>query len=254
MSKFIRITVFNAGGEYTFGIIEDEAERQVMLNAIENDEVRSSMYYEDSEGDEVSLESFNNADILQAYGPEVDGARLIVTVCEDDTFIDEIETIVDEQISELKCAEFSSDNPYVTQEFKDGFNDESLLWGTYKIEKRIHFPTELTLADDEIFEITNVFIGSMNMDETICGAEIVDTIYYIRPDAQVKLVKDYYGKDYAEGDTLGDIIGELQDEKVELLKPFELDIGDIEGKGEYENDFNIVSTFDGEVLYEGGEY
>ncbi|RLC45450.1 MAG: hypothetical protein DRH57_07960 [Candidatus Cloacimonadota bacterium] len=254
MSKFIRITVFNAGGEYTFGVIEDEAERQAMLDAIENDEVRSSIYYEDSEGDEVSLECFEFVDVLQVYGPEMEGAKLIVSVCEDDSFTEEVETIVDTQISETKCIEFTSSNPYLTSEKKEEFNDESLLWGTYKIEKRIYFPAELTLSDDENFEITNVFVGSMNMDETICNAEIADTIYYIRADEQLKLVKDHYGEDYADGDTLGDIIVEIQDENIGLLEPFLLDIGDIEGKGEYENDYNVVSNFDGEVLYEGGEY
>ena len=57
------------------------------------------------------------------------------------------------------------------------------------------------------------------------------------------------------GDVLADYINDIIYEKPEALSEFVLEVGDIEGKGEWENDYNIVTTFDGkEVLYEGGEY
>ena len=254
MSKYIRITVLNTGGEYTFGVIEDEVEKQAMLNAIENNEVSSSIYYKDGDGEEISLESFNNANILATYGPSIDSAQLIIVECEDDSFVDEVSTFIDTPILESGCILFTSSNPYCNDELKSKFSNDSLLWGTQKIEKRVHLPAELILSDKEEFEITNIFIGSMNMDETINSDEIVDVVYYIRPDVQLKLLKEYYGDDYTEDDKLGDILSDLLEEKPDMFDQFKLDIGDIEGKGEYENDFNIVTTFDGEILYQGGEY
>jgi hypothetical protein len=254
MSKYFRLTVMASGGEYTFGVIEDEAEKQAMLGAIENDEVGSSIYYTDSDGDEVSLESFEFASLVHVYGPEVSGAQIIVQECQDEEFSEEIgDELINESIDESECGVFTSSNPTVSAEFKEGFADDSLLWATEKVEKRIHFPVELMLDDDD-FDISNVFVGSMNLDETINGAEIVNTVCYIPKEEQVKLLKEYLDGDVAD-DVLADYINDIIYDKPEALNPFILEVGDIEGKGEWENDFNIVTTFDGaEVLYKGGEY
>jgi hypothetical protein len=244
MSKKVNLTVFATGGEYTFGVIEDEAEKQAMLNAIENNEVSSLIYYTGNDGNEESLSSWNKANLLHKNGPWVVGASLIVNG--DNKSFDEL-------IDELECTTFTSSNPWVDGEFKKKFSNDALLWGTEQIEKRIHFPVELILADDEDFDVTNVFIGSMNMDETINGAEVVDMVCYIPKEEQIKLIKNYLGEG-GKDEMLSEYIGDMIFDHPEILNPFTLKVGDIEGKGETENDFNIVTTFDGEILYKGGEY
>jgi hypothetical protein len=255
MSKYFRVTVKGTGGEYTFGVIEDEVEKQAMLDAIKKDEVGSSVYYSDSDGDELSLESFEFASLVHVYGPEINGAEIIVQECEDEDFCDDIgDELIHESIDELECGVFTSSNPVVSDEFKEGYAVDSLLWATEKVEKRIHFPVELILDDGDDFDISNVFVGAMNLDETINGAEIANVICYIPKDEQVKLLKAHLDGDVS-GDVLSDYINDIIYEKPEALSEFVLEVGDIEGKGDWENDYNIVTTLDGaEVLYEDGEY
>jgi hypothetical protein len=255
MSKYFRVTVKATGGEYTFGAIENEEEKQAMLDAIENDEVGSSIYYIDSNQDEVSLESFEIASLVHVYGPEINGAEIIVQECKDEEFSEDIgDELIHESMDELECGVFTSSNPVVSDEFKDGCADDSLLWATEKVEKRIHFPVELILDDGDDFDISNVFVGAMNLDETINGAEIANVICYIPKDEQVKLLKAHLDGDVS-GDVLSDYINDIIYEKPEALSEFVLEVGDIEGKGDWENDYNIVTTLDGaEVLYEAGEY
>lgn len=62
------------------------------------------------------------------------------------------------------------------------------------------------------------------------------------------------GADYSDDEMLSEYIDDIIYDQPKALNSFILEAGDIEGKGETENDFNIVTTFDGEILYKGDEY
>jgi len=256
MSKFYKIELLNTGAEYTFGAVTEKIEINVLRESIDNADVSSSIPYND--GDDY-LECFNIDLMYQVYGPEVSGANVTVTEYSNEDYSDEVNVLVDgEDIYEMdEITTFSSSNPYASPEYKEKYSDDTLLWGTQKIEKRIHFPAVIELEDDEVFEISNIFVGSLNTDETISCSEIVDGIYYIRPEAQVKLVQEYLDDDYTKEDTLQDFIHEVVSENkngVEVLKDYAMENLDIEGKGEYENDYSIIKTLDDEIIYEDSEY
>ena len=116
----------------------------------------------------------------------------------------------------------------------------------------------IEINDEEEFDLGNVYIGSMNMDETISGDEIIEDILYIPKDKAIEYTKEYLADNYDNDCYLSEYIDEIYSESPELKEKIRskhlLHPGDIEGKGEWENDYVKVTTLDGEVLFEDGIY
>jgi hypothetical protein len=248
MSKNYVITATNAGGEYTFGTVTGDMEKSALLDAVDYGEVELSIELEDGD----SLESCDTNDILQVYGPEYDYATITVDVANEE--FDKVDTIIDDSIDNLGLSPWQDSNPYITPEIKETLDDDFLLWGTQKVEKRINFPVYLTLDDDEEFDINNVFFGYTNLDETIGDIEIISNCLYINKENQVALMKELYKDDYEDGDDFADALIEIADSNRDKLTKFELEIGDIQGKGDIEHEWCCVFDSDNEMLYEGEEY
>jgi hypothetical protein len=259
--KFFKVEIINSGAEYLFGVVSAEAEINALKDCINNGELRSEFDYVDADENECNM-AVHNIDLLfHAYGPEKDGATISVTEYSDEYCEDEIKTIIETQdANESGVVFFTNSHPdYDEEYFVDKYSDDSLLWGNQKIEKRIHFPAVAELDEDEDFELTNVFVGSLNTDETIGDSEIVDSVYYIRPNDQINLLKEHNENNHVNPEDygkLGDCIDEIILEKGEnsILNKFKMDILDVEGKGEWENDYSVVRTLHQEVIFEGKKY
>lgn len=255
--KFLQIKIYNAGGEYTCGIIHEEEKVNAMLEAIDNEEVSGSMAY----GENNSLEHFEYDEIVHQYGPSIVGAKILIDSHIDEEFDKECEEIFNEAIDSTKVNIFMEEEPNVSNEIKEKYPTNSLIWSHESVEKRMVFPINLILENSEELDLSNLFIGYINMDETINYAEITSSAYYVNKENQILIAKEFYENEYEyDNNELVDFINELFFEENKehkarvLLDTFKLEVGDIYGKGENENDYNKITNFDYEVLYEEGEY
>jgi len=253
----IQITVSNAGGEYSGGLIDDEDQKSAILSAIDDGRRIYSHFIEDD--DDADFASYNHDDLFHVYGPCAYGGVLVET-CDNPDEEDEFSRDWTENSDLIKedteVNWFTSANPYVrSSEYKEG----DLVVLSQQVEKRMHYP--VTLEVEGQIDLSDIWVGSINMDETISDDEIVDCILQITKETQTKYLKACLGDDYSEEDEFSDYIGDIFMEKEhsklkeDLLEECELEAGDIYGKGETENDYiKIVSASEDEILYEDGEY
>ena len=258
MSKFVVVNVLNGGGEYTSGIVSNKDEIDIVKDAFLNkNDCSRSIYFVDKDGNENSLEHFNYNDKVSSYGPSIIDSQVSAYTSDIDfePLSDDTDILSLTDIEDTDIFTFSTSNPfYSSEDFRD-ISEESLIWSNYQIEKRIHYPILVELHEDENFDFSNLFIGSVNLDETLSNDEIVDTALYIRKDEQKSLAKQILKDDFDETDPdfFSDIILEYS-EYPSLFSRFECEIGDIEGKGEFENDYNRIDDIHGNTLFECGDY
>ena len=253
MKKYYRIEIQNGGAEVQFGVITDKDDIRLMLSAIKNEEDVSWIEKDNGE----TLECFNQDMLYSTYGPNYEYSK--VTIRKNDKAYtdyrnsDDGEEILDCKIEETKICTFSQSNPYLSPKDKEKYSEDCLIWGNQKVEKRVRFPILLELEEE--LDVSNLFIGIINTDETIGADEIIQDAFYISKENQIKILKVYLKDNYDNETELLEYISEIFDEnKEELLEPFKCEIDDIEGKGEWENDYNLVMTMQEEVLYDKGEY
>ncbi|MFK5925900.1 MAG: hypothetical protein QM483_04635 [Desulfuromusa sp.] len=65
MKKIIRLTVINAGGEFTGGFVSDADGKENLRESIDNGSVSSSLEFDDG----TYFEATDYGDILSNYGP-----------------------------------------------------------------------------------------------------------------------------------------------------------------------------------------
>jgi len=262
--SFYKLEVMNSGAEYTYGMLTEKDNIFGMKKAIEEGEEITSWFETENEaGEEIMLDAPNNTQLLHVYGPCVlAGERVKLQEIEYDKDSYEVGEDMGEEI-ELDTEDinyFTTTNPYANKEFLNKFEEDALQWGTQKIEKRIHYPVILELKEGEEFEIKNLFFGSVNMDETMSGDEILEVILYINPENQLKIaqkiekLEDLDISEEVDFEYFTDVLYEHYEDHKEIFQDFVCEVGDIEGKGEWENNRSIVLTKDGETLYEGDEY
>lgn len=257
MKKLIRLTVINAGGEFTAGVIDDQEIKDKLRKKIDEGSVNTFMEFDD----ETYFEASNYTNILHQYGPNVPGSVVMTEesfdVDTEDDYDRNYEEISSDDIDDTDVKRFTSSNPY-PEGGTSGYAQDDLIFYSQKIEKRIHYPVVIEINDEEEFDLGNVYIGSMNMDETISDDEIIEDILYIPKDKAIEYTKEYLADNYDNDCYLSEYIDEIYSESPELKEKIRskhlLHPGDIEGKGEWENDYVKVTTLDGEVLFEDGIY
>ena len=257
-----RLTIIGWGGEYIGGTITDPVMIKNIKKAIKEGSVSSSMDFPD----ETQFEDFQHANFFQAYGPNVVNAKATLERIEttDGGAEEEHEEQEIKDLEEAGICLFRTSNP----DFDDlrdnddrGLDKSSLVFYTQKTEKRIHHPSIITLPDGESFDFSCVYLGSMLMDETIDNSEILEDVLYI-PKAQAnQYLKDYFemtGTELDEADQLRDHIDSIYYEQPglrDMIREKHLcQAEDIEGKGEWENDYVKIINMNKKTLYEAGEY
>ncbi len=274
IKKIIRFTAIGTGSESIGGIIDNDSLKEKIKQKISDGSVSSSM---DLDGEDFEI--YNHANIVHVYGPDFHEANFMLEESydvdiEDDDSRDYKEIFntyyydfEDEHGTDLNT--FISANPYPDQ-FTSGFSDDDIIFYSQKKEKRIHYPVVIEIAEDEEFDIKNLYIGSVLLDETTGTDEgIIQDILYIRTEDAKKYCKEFDAEEWERivEDYPGDLIDaevkhtllawieEIYNEMPELKNKIRnnhlIYPTNIEGKGEYENDGVRITSLDGEeVLYE----
>jgi hypothetical protein len=274
--KIVRLTVINSGGVFTGGVITDEHVKEKLREKIDEGSVNSWMEFDDGE----SFDALDYSNILGHYGPNVPGSTIRVEVSNDidkDEDAKVYEKISSTDIEDTEISQFTSSNPYPEDPGlvdQSNYSEDDLIFYSQKTEKRIHYPVLIEIDDEEEFELSNVYIGSMNMDETISQDEIIEIVFYIPKSKAIEYVKEYlqdsYDDDELLNDYLADIysepsprelsrltsqrVGQIAELRKTIIDNHQIDPGDVEGKGEWENDYVQITDMSGEVLFEDGHY
>lgn len=257
MKKLIRLTISNVGGEFTGGVIDDPYIKDKLRKKIGEGSVNSYMEFDDGN----YFESSNHTNILHNYGPGVPGSYITIEESSDVDVEDDYDREYDEtssiHINKTDVNKFISSNPY-PGDYTSDYAEDDLIFYSLKIEKRIHYPVVIEINDGEEFDLGNVYIGSMDMDETISNDEIIEDVLYIPKDKAIEYTKKYFADDYDNDCLLSEHISDIYSESPELKEKIRSNHlvypGDVEGKGEWENDYVKITTLDGKVLFEDGIY
>ncbi|MDD2366978.1 MAG: hypothetical protein PHN84_12520 [Desulfuromonadaceae bacterium] len=254
MKKIIKLTVINAGGEFTGGVIADEYTKEMLREKINEGSVDTSMKFDD----ETFFEASDHTSILHNYGPNIPGATILIEESHDidkeDDYDREYDEISSSDIDETEVNQFSSSNPCFDDDTSD-YSEDDLVFYSKKNEKRIQYPIVIEI-DGDGFELSNVYIGSMNMDETISGDEIIEDVLYIPKNKAIEYTKEYLKDDYDSEcsliECLSDIFcnSELSELKEKIRNNHLIVPEEIEGKGEWENNYIKITDINGEVLFE----
>lgn len=253
--KLIRLTIVNTGGEFTGGIIDDGQIIDNLQKQISVGSLNSYMEFDDGS----SFESSNYTDILHAYGPHVPDSMVIIEISSDldqsdyDRVYQEVGSynIDDTQINQFTCANPSYDPGKVVRH-----SDNAIVFFTQKIEKRIHYPVVFEGIDRLVFN--DIYVGSINMDESISGDEILHEVLYIPKSQANRYLREYLQTGLSDTDSLSDYLTDIYEEnhplKEIIRKNHLISPGDIEGKGEWENDYVKLLNVSGNVIFEDGAY
>ena len=256
--KVVKITVIETGGEFTGGTITDKDTVEAVKQKIEGGEMCSNFDF--GEGDTFDACSFN--DILGIYGPHVPDCK--VRIEESNNGKDgDFEETYEGPIENTDIRIFQSSNPYPEKIAKD-----HLGIYTYKYEKRIHTEFTISIPEGGDFDLKDIYLGYMLMDETFFTSdEILEHILYI-PKKELDPYIVEYSEDELKDDEdrqeiMDELISEIFSESPELAKKIidkhSIYADNSEGKGEWENDYVKIldstdDIFDQKILFEGGEY
>ena len=251
-TSYFKLEIMATGGEFTYGFVTNKDQKDLIRKKIDS----STICIENYEGDVEAL-FFMFDDVVHVYGPSGANAKVSLSIYSDEDCENEVKEIFyNEHIDDIGVHSFMSLNPN-PNEFKKNYDSDALMFGGYYIEKRVRYPVVIKIEQDEKFDVNNLYIGTVSLDETLSEDEIVDRVLYIRPDIATKIMNIYSNGEYCD-ESLSDYIHEIYydfndlDKRVqELLTKAVCDPLDIEGKGAQEEQFVIVKTMDDDILFEG---
>ena len=258
MTKIVKITFINTGGQFNAGIISDVKIKNNLKKAMLDSSVKSLMLFDD--GAEFDAGSY--IDVFHVYGPNVNGSTLLLEVTQGSDAVAGNWSDVDcerYEINETSVKIFTSENPSGIYS-QERFQEDDLVCYNQKIEKRIEYTCVLNIPDSDDFNIADVYVGAINLDETISNDEIVNCLFYF-PENQAAKTLNQYSQEFNEKfRTIRDLIEFIFDvnENPELRDKFirenNISATRIEGKGEWENDYIKITTISGVVLFETVKY
>jgi hypothetical protein len=249
----VKLTVINTGGEFSMGIVTDEAKRNLLLNAAENEELSISNWSEDGD---VMVEFFEHQEIVGVYGPDSkDGKFLIEEVNEEDEPLNEIYSTYysDKDYEEIIFQTFTLKNPYIdVEDIQSKCEDEFLIFGGYSVEKNIQNSYIIEVDD---FNPKFVSFGTINLDETFGDWEIISEAFYI-DDTMLQKMLDLYNdnSNIEEGrELIGEMYGSFyyeseSEEGQKLFKSCSLECVFQEG-GESKEIQAVLLDMDGEEIF-----
>lgn len=255
--RFIKIAIKGTGGEYTFGKVSEQKETDIIQKKIdEGEEIGSTIYYQDENGEDKQFNHYDYDDILHQFGPEINDSEIIVTEFDSEKLDNEIDEIINVSLGDSGVTTCLQCEPGIEFDKKSNV----LYWGNEKIEKRIYFPATLILEDNTDFHIENIFLPFMSMQEAINNSDILTKILYIPKNEQIEIAQAYFlqlekGVTSEDMKNLSSIVGEAYFESKDIdFSKYELNLQDVEGKGEIENDFSVIRNSSDEIIYEGSAY
>lgn len=196
--------------------------------------------------------------LIHIYGPALNGLSVSKQEFEDSEQRKEIPkgNMANKKINKLNLNYFTMENPY-PGDIED-LEEEILFIGGYNIEKNINYSVKIELNENEKFDWSFVYVGTVNMDEILSGDEIVKNIFYINEEKAKEILKIYLKSEYSEKDILKDYFEDIYRTEYEnkeniltLIESCKLEIeGDIEGGGNYKGEYVIIKDIDENTLFE----
>ncbi|NDY94124.1 hypothetical protein [Wenzhouxiangella limi] len=255
MKKLIRVTIVNTGGAFSAGFIDDADLANQIKTAIAKDSLNCSMELDNGE----YFETYNHANILDIKAPSISGASIIIEesndVDEQYDFERKYKYVSELGIDESPVNTFTSSIPEASHKITD-YADDTLIFYSRKVEKRIHYPAPIERHDGDEFELANVYLGSMNMEKTISPDQILQDFLYIPKAEAADYCKEFLGDRYDDNCALSDHMSAIYIEAPDLGKKIRekhlVYPGDIEGKGEWDSEYIRITTLEDEDLFEDG--
>lgn len=255
MSQYIKITFQSTGGEFSFGKVEDENVKSEILDLIEDgEEIKLGTEFSDG----IELEFFNYTSLYGKYSTILqDSTRVEIEYTNDEEFEDIDYDNEKNQILNFEDSNINSciiENPYIEDE------EESIYIGGFIEEKRVRFSFGITLEDNEVFNLENLFIATSNLDETLGDYEVIEKAFYIPQKAQTEILKKIYEEDYSEDlelehDLISELYMENDQEMINIFEKYKVpNVGEIEGKGETESVYTFVFDNNMNLLSEHEQY
>lgn len=252
------LDIMNTGGEFTYGFITNAKEKKLVKEKIKDDTLELENYAEDGS---FEVNFFEYDQILHLFGPAIDDAKFSLTSYKDENLENEIKEhyyLVNNKKAKINTFSLSNPSLYDYEQKNGSLPKGSLIFGGFYVEKRIHFPIVIKLEDGEKYNSKFVYVGSVNLDETVSNDEIVSKAFYIR-DSDAKTILDLYYGDKVDGNLFEDCISDIlyyldecqnHEEIQTIFDRCECEIKDIEGKGEREESYVIVKNDKDKLLYE----
>lgn len=255
MNKYYKLTITSSGGEYAFGVITDDDEIDTLKEKIDDGEViHTENNWDDTD---IEINMYEYTQVLGVYGPNISSLDNVVFDIEVYSDID-CEILINDasqyqlRLNNIKC--FTSSNPWLSDDIKGEYSENCLFFGGYKIDKNIAYSVLIELDENENFKLENLFLGSMNMDETLSNDEILDTVMYINELNQKKILDLYFdGEENENNSTLDDVISEISEEESEsrkVLYSYTLEVLENEGTESSGDEYTRVLDMSENILYE----
>jgi len=273
--RYYLLEVQNTGGGFTYGFITEKDQIKLVKEKIKSKELS---IYNCSDDGFVNVNFFEFDQILHVYGPAIDGSSVTLNEYKNDTFNDVIqeyfyydplcydseEELIKNGLNLKDINTFSFSNPdlYKYEEKNGKLKKGTLIFGGFYTEKHVNFPIVIQLEDNEELNLKNVYIGTVNLDETVNSDEILRNAFYIREKDAQEILDLYYGNE-VEGcifsECISDILYFLDEcankEKIQpIFYKSECKILDIQGKGESEEIYVVVKDYKEKLIYEHSNY
>ena len=264
MTKLIKVSIIDTGGEFTCGTINDDDLAYYIKSTIEDGDIGSNCELEN--GTEFDAVMHDNS--FHLYAPNVRNAEVII----EEAFIEsesdyenhdnlEFNEIFNGGINESGIKLFQSSCPADPE-----INEGELIVYTKKYEKRVNDTYFIKIKDDETFDPNNIYLGYVLLDEVMdfIEDEILEYFFYIPKitfesylmsalkNTEQKFDEDNLEKDYDYEESMQEEIW-MEPELTTIIKEkHKINSYSTEGKGEWENDYLKFIDSEGEILYEEG--
>ena len=266
MSKLIKVSIKDTGGEFTCGRISDEDLARTIISTIEDGDIGSNCELQN--GIEFDAVMYDNS--FHVYAPNIRNAEVLIEEAISDSESDyenpdnlEFNEIFNGGIDESGIKIFQSSCPEEPE-----IEESELVVYTKKYEKRITDTYFIKINDGETFDPKNIYLGFVLLDEVMdfVEDEILEYFFYIPKisfesylmialkNTEQKFNVDNLEKDYDYEESMQEEIW-VNPALTEIIKEkHKVNSYSTEGKGEWENDYLKFVDSEGETLHEEGCY
>ena len=174
------------GGEYAFGKVYEEETMDNIRQQAEDGEIKAWNWDEDSD---YELNFYEHDDYIHISNVAFDG--MWVEIFEQDENGNDGKQVF-EDYGDFRTA--NEDNPYIDPKELEENKEDGVIgyYGGASLEKGCFSQVYIDVED---FDPNNLLFLTINMDETLCGDEIVSTVLYISPDQLAEEYDKFYGEE-----------------------------------------------------------
>ena len=266
MSKLIKVSIKDTGGEFTCGRISDEDLARTIISTIEDGDIGSNCELQNG----IEFDAVMHDNSFHFYAPNVRNAEVLIEEAISDSESDyenpdnlEFNEIFNGGIDESGIKLFQSSCPEEPE-----IEESELVVYTKKYEKRITDTYFIKINDGETFDPKNIYLGFVLLDEVMdfVEDEILEYFFYIPKitfesylmialkNTEQKFNVDNLEKDYDYEESMQEEIW-MNPDLTEIIKEkHKVNSYSTEGKGEWENDYLKFVDSEGETLHEEGCY